>query len=286
MNRLLTACLLLPLAACRSAAPLVAPTPGAPPAHDNLNAVVWTQTAAEFAATTRTLYTLAAARIADALADTAWTADPFQQQKGGYGTLPPAIVMDVDETVLDNSPYQARLVLAGAPYADSTWRAWVEERRARAIPGAAAFVRQARAEGVQVVFVTNRDAASEKATVDNLERVGIGATAPGEDLVLTRGETPAWATGDKEPRRAAVRARYRVILYVGDNLGDFLSGERASVAERARLAAPFETYWGRRWIMLPNPQYGSWEGAALDNDWAAPPAAQRAAKRRHLDPQQ
>lgn len=281
---LLVASLVVFTAGCRAVEPVIAPA-GAPstPTHENLHAVLWTQASVEYAATTQGIYAMAQHALDRALADTAWTADLAQRQTPGFGTLPPAIVLDVDETVLDNSPYQARLVRDDAAFTDVTWTDWVEERAAGLVPGADAYIAHARARGVTVFFVTNRDAEHEAATVANLEAFGITATDPNQDLVLVRGERPEWAMSDKEPRREAVRSRYRVLQYVGDNLGDFVSGERGSVAERAALVAPYAAWWGSRWIMLPNPQYGSWEGALVEHDYRQPADSLRARKYRQLN---
>ena len=233
--------------------------------NENLHAVLWTQTAPEFRALT--LQTFAAARdaLADALADTAWTAAPEQQAMGGYGSLPPAVVLDVDETVLDNAAYQARLVREDGAYSRETWQAWVDEEAAPAVPGALAFTRAADSLGVAVIYLTNRRTAEEEATRRNLLAEGF-PIRDDFDAVITRGEFGE--SGDKGARRTAVAERFRVLALLGDNLGDFLSDVDGSVEERDRLAAPYAGWWGERWFMLPNPQYGSWESTLFGNDYS------------------
>jgi acid phosphatase len=248
------------------------------PPDDSLNATLWTQSAVEFRALTRQTYRRAAAMLDEALADPTWTAALEQVERPGYRTLPPAVVLDVDETVLDNSPFMARLVRDGVGYSDAAWKAWVAEAAAAPIPGALEFTRAAAARGVRVIYLTNRDADGEAATRANLARLGFPLTDDPDD-VITQGEIPEWKPSDKGPRRTHVAERHRILLLIGDNLGDFLSTHRADLAGRDVLYARHEARWGRSWIVLPNPQYGSWESALYGRDYSLSPDARRAAKR-------
>ncbi len=256
---LLCAALVL-FAGCAASRPAAAPPPPGPRPHDNLNATVWMQTAVEYRANALALYRAATSLLPAALADTAWSADVPQLQRGGFGRLPAAVVLDLDETVLDNSPAQARRVAVDSAYSQKAWGVWTASASARAIPGALAYTQAAHARGIRVVYITNRTAAEEADTRRNLAALGFPLDAD-EDGVLTRGERPAWAASDKGPRRADVAARYRILQLVGDNLGDVLSGEDAAVAARDALVAPYDAFWGTRWFLLPNPTYGSWESA-------------------------
>ena len=277
---LLTAC----GAARDTAAPAPPEAPAAPAAavaqHDNFNAVLWVQTAAEYQALTRQAYTAAQLALDEALDDPTWTASLEQEARGDFAALPPAVVLDVDETVLDNSAYQARLVRDGGAYTSAGWAAWTAEAAAPPIAGALAYTREAAARGVAVVYVTNRKAAEEAATVENLRRLGFplgGDDGDADDRVLTRGERPAWASSDKTPRRAHVAGRYRIVQLVGDNLGDFVEAE-GTPAERRAAAERYADYWGLRWIVLPNPTYGNWEGALFGRDFTKTPEQRRAKK--------
>lgn len=243
------------------------PLPRAPiTANENLHSVLWTQTAIEYQATALQAYKLATIMLDRALADSSWTAGPEQGEMGGYEPLPPAVILDVDETVLDNSPYQARLVRDNAEYGSATWDAWVREQAAPPVPGAVDFTRYAAEHGVAVFYVTNRRANLEDATRANLAAYGFPFD-PDEDRLLLRDEQPDWGA-DKATRRNAVGERHRILLLVGDNFGDFVSEVEVSVAARHALAERYADYWGTRWIMLPNPQYGSWEGALFDFDYS------------------
>lgn len=236
-----------------------------PPGAENLNSVAWIQTAVEFRGTALQAYALARLRAEQALADPTWSAAIEQLEAGGYESLPPAVILDVDETVLDNSPYQARLIADETPYTSASWSAWVREAIARPIPGALEFTRWAHESGITVVYVTNRQGDLEEATRENLLREGF-PVAEGVDAVMTRGERPDWAS-DKGTRREEVARTHRVLLLIGDNFGDFLSGILVSTAARDELFAKHRELWGREWIILPNPQYGSWDGALIDYEY-------------------
>jgi acid phosphatase len=255
------------LASCASHAPVTttptrAQSSTARP-HENLNAVLWMQTALEYEATALQAYRLAAMQLDAALADPSWTA--AIEQKGDASKLPPAVIVDIDETVLDNSYYQARMIRDNTAYATETWDPWVMEVRATAIPGAREFTQYAANKGVTVFYVTNRTSNLEDATRKNLAREQF-PLPDGIDTVLTRGERPDWSESAKGARRAFVAASYRILVLVGDDLSDFVVDASGTPAERKQRTAPYQDWWGRRWIMLPNPTYGSWERAIVGSD--------------------
>lgn len=261
-------------------APVPPPAPATTPgqgAHDNLNAVLWMQTAAEYRAATLSVFGAAAAQLDRALADPSWDALPPQERGGQQvGHLLPAIIVDADEAVIDNSPYQARLIERGQAFAADTWQAWTGERRATAVPGALEFLRSAAQRGITVFYVTNRTAAEKAATYDNLRALGFPMSDP-LDTVLTIDENQGWSS-EKRSRRQFVGEQYRVLMMFGDNLGDFVSGSRADAHTRAGLVEAHQGWWGTRWFMLPNPSYGGWESAVV-GDAADPTARKRRALR-------
>lgn len=249
-----------------------------------LNSTLWTQTAAEYEGTARQAYVLAEVMMKRALVDSTWTASIEQAEdgSGSYREKPPAVVLDVDETVLDNSPYQARLILDDEAYGSESWKSWVREEAASGVPGALTFTQTAVRNGVQVLYLTNRDADVEASTRDNLTVLGFPVDdAP--DAVLTQGEKNGWES--KTARREWVAERYRILLLVGDNFGDFASEVDTSLAARQRKSQSFQKYWGTRWIVLPNPQYGSWEGALYDFNYGLSPLRLLEEKHEHLNPQ-
>lgn len=246
--------LLILVGACRTtSAHTNATTPAAQ--NDLTNAVAWIQTSAEADALRRQVFRSARAALDEALLDPTWTA--ADEQTGDFSELPPAVIVDVDETVLDNSPLEARLIRRRQQFSPELWKAWVEERRAEPIPGALAFAQHAAAKGVTVFYVTNRNADEEAATRDNLALFGFPVDDR-YDVVLTRGENGA--PSDKASRRQIVASTHRILLLLGDDLGDFTSRD-GSVEDRLERVLGNEQHWGVRWFVLPNPMYGSWEGA-------------------------
>ena len=248
-------------------------------AHENLNSTLYVQTAAEYAALARQVFRSARRQMSRALDQDGWTAFPPQEEMERYRERPPAVVVDVDETVLDNSPYQARLIREGKRYSTESWNAWVREERADPVPGAVRFAQAADEAGVTVIYLTNRDAEVEPATRRNLRAEGF-PLADDRDVILTQGEQPGWE--GKPPRRRAVAEDFRILLFLGDNLGDFLPDVERSLEARRRLVRRHFGYWGRRWFVLPNPQYGSWEGALYDYDYGLSRAETLRRKRRRL----
>ncbi|CAN5663216.1 N/A [soil metagenome] len=253
-----------------SAAVEVAPRSAA---HENLNAVLWVQTALEYEVAALQAYRLAQGQLDAALADPSWTA--AIEQQGDPSKLPPAVIVDVDETVLDNSYYQARMIRDNTAFSTATWDPWVEEARATAIPGAVEFTQYAAKKGVTVFYLTNRTANLEAATRRNLaaENFPLGDAV---DTVLARDERPEWSASAKGPRRAFVARDYRILMLIGDDLGDFVVEAAGTPEDRRARAAAQSEWWGRRWIMLPNPTYGSWERAIIGSAQDAN-AARRAA---------
>lgn len=250
--------------ACGSAVSPPAPPPRAPaveapsPAVETIRATRWVRTSAEYRAISLQAYAAAARTLVRALGDSAWTAVP-EQEGAAFRTLPPAVILDVDETVLDNSPFQERMVEAGSDFDAAEWARWVGEARAEAVPGALAFTRRAAQLGVAVFYVTNRNAELEEATRRNLVELGFPVSAV-HDAVLCRGEH-GWDS-DKSARRRQVAEEYRVLLLAGDDLNDFLPAQGRSVGARRRLVEEHRDRWGERWVVLPNPIYGSWVDAA------------------------
>jgi acid phosphatase len=280
MNRAGRVVALLCLAACEGkldAAPDrdAVPTPEPPPAAEvadqsSLDAVVWMQRSIEYEAVATAAYATAGRMLEVALRDPAWTA---ALEQGTAAGKTPAVVLDVDETVLDNSPYAAYLLAEGRQFERATWDRWCAEATATAVPGAVEFTRGAAERGVAVFYVSNRDAAVEAATLRNLRTLGFPVDEEGEHLML-RGERPEWAS-EKGSRRTEIARTHRILLLLGDTLGDFVDGADASEAARTELFAAHVGDWGTRWIMLPNPDYGGWERALYEGKTPAPPEQRR-----------
>lgn len=171
---------------------------------------------------------------------------------------PRAVVVDIDETVLDNSPAQAANVKNRAPFDIKTWYAWGEMRKAKAIPGAVEFANYATSRGVKMFYVSNRDEAQKQATIDNLKSAGFQDVSA-ENVLLRDKEST------KEPRRLAISQKYRIAILMGDNLNDLSNVfEKKSVAERFMEVDKTKIEFGSRFIVLPNAMYGDWESAIYE----------------------
>ncbi len=265
-------------AGCAAVPPRPATAP-APAANDNLDAVAWAQTAIEHDLVYLQTYRDAQSRLLAALHDPQWDALTREDRAAPAAGLPPAVVLDIDETVLDNSPYQARLVKSGGAYDEAGWAAWCKEQRARALPGALAFTRYAAAHGIAVIYISNRAQDLDTATLANLRTLGfpvsgadaflgLGTVVPGCEQVGT----------EKGCRRQLVSRKYRVLMQFGDQLSDFVDVAANTAAGRRQAIEGYLDWVGTRWFVLPNPTYGAWEPALFNNDWSAPPAKRRQQK--------
>jgi acid phosphatase len=249
-------------------------------ANDNLNAVLWTQQSVEFKGNAEAAYALARIRLDQALKDRKWTGAPAEQT-GKYGKLPPAVVLDVDETVLDNSRYQAWNVVAGTSFDPKTWTAFVNSKSSLPIPGALEFTKYAAGKGVAVFYVSNRSKEEEPATRENLEMYGFPLSDK-LDTVLTAQEQPDWKSA-KGTRRAFIAKDYRILLDIGDNFGDFVDAYKGSEDERQKIWEDNKARWGREWIVIANPTYGSFESTPYNNDFKLSDGEKRQAKLKSLD---
>jgi 5'-nucleotidase (lipoprotein e(P4) family) len=261
-----------------------APPPAAqkpePPASDLLNAVLWMQRSVEYKASALTAFALARIRLDQALEDRNWTAAP-KEQTGAYQSLPPAVILDVDESILDNSGYQAWMALKGTSFDAKTWNAFVNTLTSTPIPGALEFAKYADSKGVKVFYVSNRTAEEEPATRKNLEKFGFPMGGGVDTMLMTR-KQPDWGSA-KGTRRAFVAKSYRVLLNVGDNLGDFVDDYRGTEAERMKVLEQHRERWGREWIVIANPAYGSFESAPFGHDFKLSDGERRRLKRAVLD---
>ena len=227
--------------------------------HELLLSTLWVRTSGEYYASAVQAYRTAQFRLDEGLKDPEWTADP--NQKNPY-TLPPAVILDLDETVIDNSGFEVSMIEGNSQFTPALWTAWVNQSAATAIPGALDFIRYAHSRGVRIFYVTNRKAHEEEATRVNLKRLGIPLDDT-TDEILTRGEQPDW-TSDKATRRRILSKEYRTLLYIGDNMNDFVSGVRVTPQARMKIAAKHKERWGKQWIVIPNPIYGTWEQSLYD----------------------
>src|SRR5690606_17215601 len=225
-------------------------------------------------------------QLDEALATPDWDAlvPAERTQTAPLAGLAPAVIMDIDETVLDNSPYQARLVANGEEYDEVTWAAWVEERKARPVPGVLEFARAAQASGVTILYLSNRAQHLQEATLANLHAVGMPVKDESVFLGLgTHVEGGEQHGSEKLCRRRLAGRDYRVLMQFGDQLGDFVEVIANTATARAARVDARRHWFGERWWMLANPAYGSWEPALFNNAWSEPRDVRRLQKRRGLE---
>jgi len=242
--------------------------------NDLLNAAVWMQTAIEYRANCLTVYALAKVRLDQALADKTWTA---YDQTGSYQDLPPAVILDLDETAIDNSAYEASLVVNGTGFDPKTWDNWTRAEQAKAIPGAVEFTKFADSNGVKVFYITNRTADQKEVTKHNLQALGF-PMGGNVDTLLMQKDRPEWAGGAKGARIAYVAKDYRLLLLFGDQFGDFSDKYSGSVSEREKAFEELKAHFGHDWMALPNPAYGSWESAPYGHNFKLSDDEKRAKK--------
>lgn len=244
-------------------------------AHDNMDAIVWLQDSIEYAAVTQSTFAAATAALREIA------------RSRSDGVRRGAVVLDVDETVLDNSAYQAQLVFDRAAYDGRTWDRWLGLRSASAVPGVVGFIESSQSLGFHVAFITNRACRARPGTADdcpqkadtlvNLEEIGIDTRSTS---LFLRGERPPsrcrsflsdseqvdgmWSS-DKTSRRECVRLDRDIVMLFGDQLGDFVEASAGQSGESGRgRANEYGEYWGKTWFMLPNPTYGDWRPRTHD----------------------
>ncbi|EBS5860720.1 5'-nucleotidase, lipoprotein e(P4) family [Salmonella enterica subsp. enterica serovar Abony] len=165
-----------------------------------------------------------------------------------------AVIVDLDETMLNNSPYTGWEIKSGHPFSSESWKRWNEAKAAIAMPGAVEFSRYVTEHGGRVFYVSNRNIADLNSTVENLNRLGFPDIS--RDTVFLKDKSPL-----KEERFNIIkRNAYNVVLYIGDNLNDFTDhGYGGTNQERISFVENNKNKFGIDYIILPNPLYGGWE---------------------------
>ena len=250
---------LLILTACAaSAAP-----PDAKPDH----AILWAAHSAEYQAVSLQVYAQATRDLPRIMADRAFSALPGHE---GISDKPPAVILDVDETVASGADMELTL----EPYTSVRQYEWGLTHQTIPIRGVTEFVAAAKDLGVDVFFLTNRSCElredtdgpcpQEQGVIDLVAEIGIETDA---EHVMLAYERPEW-NKEKLSRREHVAATHRVIMLFGDDYGDFVACSRATPGAPCTKAATrssrndaldtYKDYWGNGWYILPNPMYGSW----------------------------
>lgn len=221
------------------------------PVNYKMMAVLYIQNSPEAAALYHQGFNIAKQRVAD------YILENNSERKS-------AVIVDIDETMLDNSPESASEIITGIGYNSETWKAWTELADARALPGAVDFAKYAQGNGVEVFYISNRKTYALESTIKNL--ISEGFPFADETHVILRS-----AESSKKRRREAVQKDYDIICLIGDNLDDFSEVfEDRSINFGKNKVQEFKDKFGDRFIVMPNPMYGSWEKYIYDGDNTLP----------------
>jgi 5'-nucleotidase (lipoprotein e(P4) family) len=215
-------------------------------------ASLWQQRAAEYRALCFQAYNIARLRLDEAIKQT--------------GSKPLAIVTDIDETILDNSPYDAQRAINNQEYDLATWKQWTAKAACDTVAGAPFFFKYAASKGVTVFYITNRDEDERAGTTKNLQLYGM-PNADNMHVILKTNSS------SKESRRLQVLNNYNIVLLCGDNLADFdkLYDNHPSEKNRNAVTTQVAQQFGSKYIVLPNPSYGDWEGALFNFNYKLTP---------------
>jgi 5'-nucleotidase (lipoprotein e(P4) family) len=237
-----------------------------------IDALLWSTASAEYEIIARQIF-FQAQRQLDRLVSQKNESAALEQGKD-FSRLPPAVIVEVDETIISNGLFQYQLLSKGEAFNEETnWVTWVNEARAKPVPGALEYTRHAAEKGVTVFYMTNRHASLYEATWRNLRQAGFPLAK--ESQLLMRNDESGWG---KQSRREKIAREYRVVQMIGDGLGDFMaSTENMTPEQRRDISNNYMAYWGEKWFMLPNPVYGDWENAILNasNNNGAPSSMDR-----------
>ena len=240
--------MLLPLLFSLTVSAQAPPSTNQPPADNPYieGAVLWQQTSGERRALSYQAFTLARVML---------DRDLRMNRRNRKAR---AIIVDLDETILDNSRFDGMLVKNRINFNQKDWTDWINRAEAEAIPGAVEFLRYASTHGVTVFYITNRRDNQKAGTAENLKKLGFPNVSVQTLLVQTD-----LNNSSKESRRQTVGAKYRIVLLMGDDLNDFTAvfENSKTVESRVEAADRNKDQFGTRFIMLPNPMYGSWETA-------------------------
>jgi len=223
---------------------------------------VWMQQSAEYKALCLQAFQLADLRLSNILT--------YQKP-----AKPLAIVTDIDETFLDNSPYAIHQALQNKDFDPATWNEWVQKAAADTLTGSLAFFQKAASQGVTIFYVTNRDQAGRMATLKNLQKFNFPNADEAHLMTMDQ-------SSSKEQRRQNIAKDYTIALLLGDNLSDFspLFDNHPAAADRTAAVMALKEQFGKKFIVLPNPNYGDWESALYEYRHNLQPAEKAVAFRK------
>lgn len=207
--------------------------------------LLWMRTSAEYRALAYQGYNVAMNAVKMAVTD------PSHQRK------PLAIVLDADETVVDNTKLMGESIVNGNGSFDAPWwRQAVHQGKSQAMPGAVEFLNEVHKQGVEIFYVSNRYAPVKlDVTIQNFKELGFPSVDKDHVLLFEK-------DSDKQPRFDMIAKKYYVIVYMGDNAGDFPIGTKGKTpAERNSIIDAHKEDFGTTFVVFPNPAYGSWVSA-------------------------
>lgn len=225
------------------------------PIGQDVLSINWVQTSVEYRQVCEQTWNAALSSLTNAIRDRDW---PLAYGAGN-GAGAPAILLNIDDTILDNSPFQASSAQQNLGYSQERWETWVTNSSAGAVPGAIRFVSAVKKLGVKVFYITNRTLAQREATERNLGRLGFPIEDDKTVAVLYR-----QASSRRESRISLLASRYRLLMSIGSDLSHFVDIQSAGLEERRAVFDLHRDKWGKNWIMFPNPMYGSWEVALYE----------------------
>lgn len=231
-----------------------APAPGQLLIDGKLWSSIFQQRAAEYDALCLQAFNIARLRVDEAV-------KASDQAHGEPKNM--AVITDIDETFLDNSPYAVRQALIGKDYDPATWYEWTSKGIADTLPGALSFFRYAASKNIEIFYITNRDEKDKAGTLSNLQHYQFPYSD--NQHLIVRG-----TSSSKEERRNQVAKTHDIIILLGDNLSDFSAlFDKKTEAERDQNVQKLAAEFGKKFIVLPNTNYGGWEDAIYDNkrDW-------------------
>ena len=214
--------------------------------RENTMGTLWYQNAAEVDALYQQGYNVATNKLKELLKQP--TDKPY------------SIVLDIDETVLSNIPFQVKMIKDGTAFNPKLWDEWVQKAEATPVAGAKEFLQFADKNKVQIYYISDRTDSQVDATIKNLEAQGI--PVQGRDHLMFKKE------GDKskEGRRQEVMKHTNLVMLFGDNLVDFAEFSTKSEADRDKMFEQLKAEFGDKFIIFPNPMYGSWESAVYQGE--------------------
>jgi len=228
--------------------------------------LLWMRTSAEYRALAYQGYNVAMNAVKMAVTD------PSHQRK------PLAIVLDADETVVDNTKLMGESIANGNGRFDAPWwRQAVHQGKSQAMPGAVEFLNEVHKQGVEIFYVSNRYApVNLDVTIQNFKELGFPSVDKDHVLLFEK-------DSDKQPRFDMIAKKYYVVVYMGDNAGDFPIGTKGkTLAERNGIIDAHKEDFGTTFVVFPNPAYGSWVSALAKGYQNLSPEEQKQVNNQYL----